>query len=274
MELEDDQEGLDDSSSDDDNDDGNNTHDNNGNAAKTKTKSAAKDAERRGKLPDFWYNLINQPVCLRETIWDYFKEPNESRRMVPADRCCSKCQPKYDLGLLNLDRYPKYYTYVEKGPKANKMGKQIGKTVVFPNMPFVLNSTCFLSSSQQELLERYGRQIFGFKDLEEHLGTWEYLDTYGHRLLEVIRDCRKGSQQSAGRRRLAEPPTSNSQPADTLSTQMVSSNDSPGVVMPVTPSSNQSRKRKPLQQIQKNITSKRFSDMKDLAQARAPDVSH
>jgi hypothetical protein len=161
------------------------------------------------------------------------------------------------------------------------MGKQIGKTVqawadqqldtVFSNMPFVLNSTCFLSSSQQELLERYGRQIFGFKDLEEHLGTWEYLDTYGHKLLEVIRDCRRGSQQSAGRRRLAEPPTSNSQPADTLSTQMVS-NDSPGVVMPVTPSSNQARKRKPLQQIQKNITSRRFRDMKDLAQARAPDV--
>jgi hypothetical protein len=118
MELEDDQEGLDDSSSDDDNDDGNNTHDNNGNTAKTKTKSAAKDAERRGKLPVFWYNLINQPVCLRETIWDYFKEPNESRRMVPADRCCSKCQPKYDLGLLNLDIY-----LCREGPQSQQNGQ-------------------------------------------------------------------------------------------------------------------------------------------------------
>ena len=67
MELEDDQEGLDDSSSDDDNDDGNNTHDNNGNTAKTKTKSAQKMPREEENCRFFGIiSSTSQCVCGRQ----------------------------------------------------------------------------------------------------------------------------------------------------------------------------------------------------------------
>jgi superfamily II DNA or RNA helicase len=178
--------------------------------AKRQTKSGILDAKKRGKLPEFWWKLINTPMCMRDTIWEHFQEPSESRHGVPTDRCCSRCQSEYNLNLLNIDNYPRYYTYNEKGLRANEFGKQIGKAVrawadqkapvLYRNVVFESGSACFLSTSQEEQLERYGPQIFTYRDLEEQLNQWPHLDVYGEDLLSVIRSCRinpDGSSQTS-----------------------------------------------------------------------------
>jgi hypothetical protein len=65
---------------------------------------------------------------------------------------------------------------------------------------FESGSICFLSTSQEEQLERYGPQIFTYRDLEEQLGQWPHLDIHGEDLLSVIRSCRinpDGSSQTS-----------------------------------------------------------------------------
>jgi superfamily II DNA helicase RecQ len=49
--------------------------------------------ERRGNLPNFWYTLSNEPSCLRIQFLDHFNEPQEFRRHIRKDRCCSNCKP-------------------------------------------------------------------------------------------------------------------------------------------------------------------------------------
>lgn len=71
---------------------------------------------------------------------------------------------------------------------------------LYRNVVFESGSICFLSTSQEEQLERYGPQIFTYRDLEEQLGQWPHLDIHGEDLLSVIRSCRinpDGSSQTS-----------------------------------------------------------------------------
>jgi hypothetical protein len=66
-------------------DDDSNISDRDISPAKRQTKSEILNAKKRGKLPEFWWKLINTPMCMQDTIWEYFQEPSESRHGVPID---------------------------------------------------------------------------------------------------------------------------------------------------------------------------------------------
>jgi hypothetical protein len=95
--------------------------------------------ERRGKLPNFWYMITNEPSCLRARLLDHFDELQGLRIHIRNDRCCSNCNS--DLQLRKLDDH---YLYNERGNSLNTKRKRVLElimtwaecqlSVIFPNL--------------------------------------------------------------------------------------------------------------------------------------------
>lgn len=64
--------------------------------------------------------LANEPSCLRVRFLDRFDEPQEFRIYIRKDRCCSNCNPKYQLGKLD-----NHYLYSERGNSLNIRRKKV-----------------------------------------------------------------------------------------------------------------------------------------------------
>lgn len=148
--------------------------------------------ERRSKLPDFWYTLTNDPCCLRALFLDHFDEPQEYRIHIRANRCCSNCNPDFDLGILD-----KHYLHNEKGNSFNARAKRILELltdwakdqlpVVFPN-PFFRPEVCsFISEEQLTRLAKDAREIMNLDGLRDSLGLWRFFTTHGEKLLKQLR---------------------------------------------------------------------------------------
>jgi hypothetical protein len=154
-----------------------------------------RDAERRGRLPDIWYSMINGETCIRTLILDYFSEPMKYRDEIRSTRCCSRCNKSYDLG--KLDR-AEHYLYSEKGNQYGKMQKAISQDLeawtskqldkVFPYTLFTPTADCFLSESERTRLAKDAHTIFNLAGLEKALNGWPHLPEFGQELLHVLRE--------------------------------------------------------------------------------------
>jgi hypothetical protein len=161
--------------------------------------------ERRAKLPEFWYLLANEPTeCLRKRFLDYFNEPEEFRANTRCGRCCSHCNPEYQLN------DPTRYLYTERGFKPGDMDEIIinhlqdwSKEV----LSSTLNGTSFIPDGSSILPEEHcarlaayiknttssERECFQAKDLQTILGTW----TLSNQLAEGLVDVLKNAYQAA-----------------------------------------------------------------------------
>ena len=169
--------------------------------------------ERRAKLPEFWYLLANEPTeCLRKQFLDYFNEAEEFRVNLRCDRCCSNCNPEYQLN------DPTRYLYTEHGTKAGEMDKLIinqlkdwSKEVLsnaLKGVKFTPDCSTILAEEQGAHLAIYieqatysERESFRAKDLQTMLGTC----TLPNRLAEGLVDVLKNAYQTAFRASIRTP---------------------------------------------------------------------
>jgi superfamily II DNA helicase RecQ len=144
--------------------------------------------ERRGKLPEFWYILANSSTCLRNHFLDYFDESLEYRHETRTERCCSNCNPEFQLNGLEH-----FYLYHEAGPAISAHSKGILKSidkwanqqinVAFSNRSFIPTANSFLSSERQERLARFAHEIFKPEDLRVHIAPWDFFDSHAEELV-------------------------------------------------------------------------------------------
>lgn len=164
----------------------------------TKQKSSLSTPERRLRLPDFWYNLVNDSnQCIRKMILDYFSEPVEYRDGIRKERCCSNCNPNYSLGKLDDARY---YLYSERGGRDGALQKAIAQDLlhwaedqyrpVYQHVVWRASADCFLSPNQRTRLAKEAREIFNLDDLQKALGPWDHFNTHGEALLSRIKTSR------------------------------------------------------------------------------------
>lgn len=155
--------------------------------------------ERRGKLPEFWYLLANEPTgCLRKRFLDYFNEPERFRSHTRFDRCCSSCNPEYQLN------DPTRYLYTERGFKPGEMDKTIINQLknwsrdaipsTFEGAKFKPDRSSILAEEECAQLATYiqqatysERECFNAKDLRTILGTWSWSDQLAERLVAVLK---------------------------------------------------------------------------------------
>lgn len=150
------------------------------------------DDQRRGKMPEFWYNLSNTNDCLRAQFLDHFNELDEYRAGIRKDRCCSNCNREYQLGKLD-----QFYLYSERGigwtSRSRKVLKHINDwskeqlPLLFPNRSFIPVIDCVLSHDQREELAKNAHQILSLDDLRTIVGPWRFFDTHGKSLFDILR---------------------------------------------------------------------------------------
>jgi hypothetical protein len=169
--------------------------------------------ERRAKLPKFWYLLANEPAeCLRKRFLDYFNEPEEFRANPRCDRCCSNCNPEYQLS------GPTRYLYTEQGPRPGKMDEIIinhledwSKEVLsstLKGVKFIPDRSSILPEEHCAYFAVYiqnatssERECLQTKDLQTILGTW----TLSNQLAEGFVDVLKNAYQTAFRASIQTP---------------------------------------------------------------------
>jgi superfamily II DNA helicase RecQ len=161
--------------------------------------------ERRAVLPEFWYLLANEPTeCLRKRFLDYFNEPEEFRGNPRHDRCCSNCNPEYQLN------DPTRYLYTEYGHRPGGMSEIIinklkywSKEVLssaLKGVKFIPDCSSILAEEQYAHLAMFienatysEREYFQAKDLQTILGIW----TLSNQLAESLVDVLKNAYQAA-----------------------------------------------------------------------------
>jgi hypothetical protein len=177
-------------------------------------------SERRGKLPNFWYMLANDPGCLRARFLDHFDEPQEFRIHIRKDRCCSHCNPDLQLGKLD-----NHYLYCERGNSLSARRKKVLGLVTtwaedqvsaaFPNPSFQLTVHCFISADQLTQLAKDAHVIMNLDDLRKALGSWRFFQNYGVELLANLRAAHHATEEAVPRAsRKAKAPGQNSQGGD------------------------------------------------------------
>lgn len=157
--------------------------------------------ERRAKLPEFWYLLANEPTeCLRKRFLDYFNEPEEFRAYTRCDRCCSNCNPEYQLN------DPTRYMYTERGFNPGEMDKTIINWLknwssevlasAFEGVNFIPDRSSILAEEQCAQLATYiqrvtysERQCLQAKDVRTILGTWISSNRLAERLVDVLKNA-------------------------------------------------------------------------------------
>ena len=128
-------------------------------------------SERRGKLSNFWYTLANGSGCLRVQFLDYFNEPQEFRIHIRKDRCCSNCNPDFQLGMLD-----NHYLYSERGKNLNVKRKKVLEQIktwaegqlsaAFPNPSFTPTVYFFISEDQLTQLAKDAHVIANLDSLQ------------------------------------------------------------------------------------------------------------
>jgi superfamily II DNA helicase RecQ len=159
---------------------------------KAKKSEKIPDTQRRGRLPEFWYQFVNDPGCLRTKILDYFSEPDEYRHDKKKDRCCCNCDRSYYLDGLDDARY---YLYNERGSISGKRQKAISKDIHHwaktqhsdptGDGSFRRNVDSFLSQTQRNRLAAYPFEVIQLRELPDIIGPWKHLDTHGVALLNA-----------------------------------------------------------------------------------------
>ena len=158
--------------------------------------------ERRGKLPNFWYMLTNEPGCLRARFLDHFDEPQEFRIHIRRDRCCSNCNPNLQLGKLD-----NHYLYCERGNSLNTGRKKVLELITtwaadqvsaaFPNPSFQPTVYCFISADQLTQLAKDAHVITNLDDLHKALGSWRFFQNYGVELLAKLRAAHYAAEEAS-----------------------------------------------------------------------------
>lgn len=154
--------------------------------------------ERRAKLPDFWYLLVNEPTeCLRKRFLDYFNEPEEFRGNNRHDRCCSNCNPEHQVN------DPTRYLYTEHGAKPREMDRTIINRLkdwskeVLPStlkgVKFKPDRSSILAEEECAQLATYiqhatysEREYFEAKDIQAILGAWSWSEQLAENLVAVL----------------------------------------------------------------------------------------
>ena len=165
------------------------------------TKTALTLAERRSKLPNFWYMLANETDCLRLRFLAHFNEPKKFHVRIRKDRCCSNCNPE-----LNLDELDKYYLYNERGNNINKRRKLMLERLTswgesqlaaaFPDALFQPIVSSFISDDQLMQLVKDAHIITNLEDLRRALGSWYFFPSHGAELLKELRAVYYGTDTS------------------------------------------------------------------------------
>jgi superfamily II DNA helicase RecQ len=161
-------------------------------SAEEQNKTRLSLSERRRNIPDFWYMLANDHSCLRARFLDHFDEPQEFRVHIRQDRCCSNCNPDFQLGKLD-----NHYLYSEHGNSLNVSRKKVLKhlmtwaedqlSTVFPNPAFQPTVDCFISLDQLTQLAKDAHIITDIDGLHKALGSWCFFEECGTELLEQLR---------------------------------------------------------------------------------------
>jgi hypothetical protein len=136
--------------------------------------------------------LANEPSCLRARFLDRFDEPQEFRIHIRKDRCCSNCNPDFQLGKLD-----NHYLYSERGNSLNAKRKKVLELITtwaedqvstaFPNPSFQPTVYCFISADQLTKLAKDAHVITNLDDLHKALGSWRFFQNYGEELLVKLR---------------------------------------------------------------------------------------
>ena len=143
--------------------------------------------KRQGKLPNFWYMLANGPSCLRARFLDHFDKPQEFQIHIRKDRCCSNCNPNFQLSKLD-----NYYLYSERSNSLNAKRKKVLKLITtqvedqvstaFSNPSFQPTVYCFILVDQLIKLAKDAHVITNLDDLHKALGLWRFFQNYGEEL--------------------------------------------------------------------------------------------
>ncbi|EED19717.1 conserved hypothetical protein [Talaromyces stipitatus ATCC 10500] len=150
------------------------------------TQSTAAERERQAKLPHLWYDICSHRQCIRRVPMRHFDEPPEHRSSVNSQRCCSYCNP-----IFRLDDYmdnAKYYTYKERGFRANKIHKAImadiknWATTQAANLPrnftFIPTADFFLAETLYESIARLTDLLCTQEQLKSSIGSWRYWESH------------------------------------------------------------------------------------------------
>lgn len=175
-------------------------------------KRSRTDPERRGMLPEFWYQLFNNQDCIRRRILDYFQEPAEYRGAIREHRCCSNCNPEYKLGLMD-----KHYMHHELGNRLTKARKEIDEDIgswaearyraVYDGTFFRSQPVCFLSKGQRIQLSKDAHEILNIDHLRMAIGPWDHIDAYGEELLKAVRQSYYDTRERASTKRSSQSQT-------------------------------------------------------------------
>ena len=148
--------------------------------------------ERRGKLPNFWYMLANEPSCLRARFLDRFDKPQEFWIYIRKDRCCSNCNPDFQLGKLD-----NHYLYSKRGNSLNAKRKKVLELITtqakdqvsaaFPNPSFQPTVYCFILADQLTKLAKDAHIITNLDDLHKALRSWRFFQNYKEELFVKLR---------------------------------------------------------------------------------------
>lgn len=203
--------------------------------------------QRRGKLPDPIYQLINHNGCPREFFLDHFREPQEFRNSNQTSRCCDFHNPEYRLGDLS-----RFYMYQERGqsvtPRIKAVWRMIDAWVDRTSkewfdgflFPADAGSTAFLSTEERGSIAIASPNR---EDTQAKVEKWQYAKEYGEELVSFV--CRayletlEYTQPKKPRRRVHQVQSSSSQmTAQSQSFSHGSANqNSQTFLLPMTPQS-------------------------------------
>jgi predicted ATPase len=144
--------------------------------------------------------LANEPSCLRVRFLDHFDEPQEFQIYIRKDRCCSNCNPKYQLGKLD-----NHYLYSERGNSLNARRKKVLKLITtwaetqvsaaFPNPSFQPTVSCFMSEDQLTQLAKDAHVITNLDELYRALRSWRFFQTHGAELFANLRAAHYAAEE-------------------------------------------------------------------------------
>ncbi|KAI5301351.1 hypothetical protein KEM55_002725 [Ascosphaera atra] len=160
------------------------------------------DSERRGLLPDLWYDMVNdEKACMRDLLLDHFGEPLQYRvAKEERRRCCFRCDKTLDYGTVNANTYPTCYLYNEHGNRPGPLARRVNRAVISwakrtaeketaLSHLAIDQPTLMLSAAEVKVLQARYQHILLRNSLREFLRGWEWMNEYESELIQVIRDA-------------------------------------------------------------------------------------
>ncbi|KAI5310126.1 hypothetical protein KEM55_001427 [Ascosphaera atra] len=145
-------------------------------------------------------HMVNEDCCMRDLLLDYFEKPSRYRiAKEQRQRCCAKCNPHLDYGIIGGNKYPWCYLYHEQGSKGGKDALKVRKVAIYwasreaaelsKGAFYPLdNHTLILCASELRALQGKYYRVFLHNSLRVATPNWEYMEQYGEELLRELQE--------------------------------------------------------------------------------------